>query len=328
MDLTTTYLGLTLKSPIVAGASPLTDDLDTCRALAAHGAGAVVMPSLFEEQIEAEEHALDKASHHDHAHPEAAGYLPELHSFKLAPDAYVEKLAELKKALDIPVVASLNGTSLGGWVHYAKRLDQAGADAIELNIYYLANDPAEDPRAVENRYVDVLRAVKAEVSVPVAVKLSPFFSAPVYMAKQLADAGADGLVLFNRFYQPDIDTDELAVSSVVELSTSSALLLRLRWLAATFGHVGCTLVATGGVHSGQDAIKAMMAGACAVQMASAVLRDGPAALERVNGELAAWMAEHEYESVTQMVGSMSLQRCPEPVAFERANYMKVLQSWR
>ncbi len=328
MDLKTTYMGLELDSPIIAGASPLTEDLDNAKALEDQGASALVMHSLFEEQIAWEQDSADRVQDHDQAHAEAANYFPEPTSFILGPEAYLEQLRKTKTALSIPVIASLNGVSKSGWAHYAKLLQEAGADAIELNIYHVAIDADEDPRAVEERYVDVLGAVKKEVSVPVAVKLSPFFSAPVHMAKRLDEAGADALVMFNCFYQPDFDLDKLEVASVVGLSSSRDLLLRLRWIVATFGKVKCSLVATGGVHTGNDAIKALMAGANAVQMTSAVLRDGPEAIGKVRKELETWLSEHDYESAAQAIGSLSLQRTAAPAAFERANYMKVLQSWR
>jgi dihydroorotate dehydrogenase (fumarate) len=329
MNLTTNYMGLELDSPLVVGASPFADDINACVELEAHGAGALVMHSLFEEQITRGELSVHHhMSAYDDAHPEAMSYFPEPEAFVLGPDAYLEQLRLLKSKLSIPVIASLNGTTPGGWVHYAKLMEEAGADAIELNVYHVATDPNEDPRAVEQRYVDVQTAIQVEVHIPVATKLSPFFSAPVHMAKRLDEAGADALVLFNRFYQPDIDIERFKVAPVVSLSDSQALLLRLRWLAATFGQVRCSLAVTGGVHTGEDAVKAIMAGASAVQMTSALLRHGPAHLSKVRGELTTWMEEHEYVSVQQLLGSMSLERCPDPTAFSRANYMKVLQSWR
>jgi dihydroorotate dehydrogenase (fumarate) len=329
MDLSTTYMGMTLTSPVIAGASPLGGDVDACVQLEAHGAGAVVMHSLFEEQITRGQLAMH---HHlnayDDSHAEAASYFPEPEQFLLGPDAYLEQLRALKRALSIPVIASLNGVTPGGWVHYAKLMEAAGADGIELNIYHLAMDPSEDPRAVEERYVQVQTAVQLEVRIPVATKLSPFFSAPLHMAQRLDQAGADALVLFNRFYQPDIDIDALDVIPRVELSSSWELLLRLRWLAAAFGRVRCSLAATGGVHTGRDVIKALMAGASVAQLTSALLKYGPTHIATVIGELKTWMTEHDYSSVAQLQGSMSLLRCPDPSAFERANYMKVLQSWQ
>ncbi|MCA9622031.1 MAG: dihydroorotate dehydrogenase-like protein [Myxococcales bacterium] len=328
MDLRTHYLALDLDSPVIAGASPLARDLDVCKQLEDHGASAIVLHSLFEEQITGEQMALH---HHttlfENAHAEALSYFPEPQQYALRPDAYLEHIRALKESLSIPVIASLNGVTEGGWTHYAALMAEAGADALELNVYYVASDPDEPPEKVEQRYVEVLRSVKAEVSLPIAMKLSPFFSAPVYTARRLDAAGAAGLVLFNRFYQPDIDIDNLAVKPMVRLSDSDALLLRVRWLAACFAQVGCSLAASGGVHTGRDAIKALMAGAHAVQMTSAVLKRGPAAIRSVRQELSAWMNDNEYSSVKQMIGSMSLARCPEPAAYERANYVKGLQSW-
>jgi dihydroorotate dehydrogenase (fumarate) len=329
LDLSTRYMGLTLRGPLVVGASPLANDLDVCRGLEDAGAAALVMHSLFEEQV-----VRDELSLHHHtvayemAHAEAMSYFPEPSAFVLGPDAYLEQLRRLASALSIPVIGSLNGVSIGGWTRYAKLMQEAGAAGIELNVYYVANDPDEDPRAVEQRYPYVLAAVKSEVSIPVAMKLSPYFSAPVHMARRLEQAGADALVLFNRFYQPDIDIEKLEVTPTVKLSHSDTLLLRLRWVAATFGRVGCSLAVSGGVHSGRDVIKAIMAGANVTQMTSALLRQGPKHLAAVAAEVKAWMLEHDYTSIEQMRGSMSLLRCPEPTAFERANYMKVLQSWR
>lgn len=328
MILDTNYMGLKLESPLVAGASPLSDDLDACRRLEDAGAAALVMHSLFEEQITLEQRSIDHhLSAYENAHPEAMGYFPEPESFALGPDGYLEQIRAIKEALDIPVIASLNGITLGGWTHYAELMAEAGADGLELNVYYVATDPEESPRDVEQRYFDILSAVKSEVQIPIAMKLSPFFSAPLYTAKQLAAAGADALVYFNRFYQPDIDVDSLEVLPVVKLSDSQALLLRLRWLAASFGHVPCSLAATGGVHTGNDAIKAIMAGASVVQMTSALLKHGPEHIRHVHHEMVAWMRDNEYASVAQMLGSMSLSKTPDPAAFERANYMKVLQSW-
>lgn len=328
MNLTTNYMGLELDSPIIVGASPFADDVHACVELEAHGAGAIVMHSLFEEQITRGELALH---HHmdayDDAHPEASSYFPEPSAFILGPDTYLGQVSQLKKALSIPVIASLNGVTPRGWVRYAKLIEDAGADALELNIYHVATDPNEDPRGVEQRYIDVQTAIQLEVKIPVATKLSPFFSAPVHMAKRLDSAGADALVLFNRFYQPDIDVFELDVAPQVMLSDSSALLLRLRWLAATFGRVRCALAATGGVHNGLDAVKAIMAGASVVQMTSALLRHGPSYIAKVRSELSEFMVANGYETVEQMCGCMSLLRCPDPNAFSRANYMKVLQSW-
>lgn len=335
MNLATTYMGLELASPFIAGASPVTHDADMGRRLEAHGAAAIVMPSLFEEQITAEAQALyHHTTVHAESYAEALSYFPPLDVARGPyPDLssarhYLEQLARLARAVSVPVIGSLNGATPGGWTAHARRIQEAGAAGLELNLYYLATDPDEPGAAVEQRYLDVLADVRAAVTVPVAVKLSPFFSAPVHMARCLDVAGADALVLFNRFYQPDIDIDALDVVPALQLSDASELRLRLRWLAAIFGHVSCPMAATGGVHSGRDAIKALMAGASAVQITSTLLQHGPARLERIRAELVAWMEENDYESVQQMIGSMSLARCPDPAAFERANYMRVLQSWR
>jgi dihydroorotate dehydrogenase (fumarate) len=329
MDLRTNYMGMELSSPLIAGASPITHELDIARQLEDCGAAAIVMHSLFEEQLTRDQLAYH---HHTTAHSdafaEALSYFPEPQSFRLSPDRYLEQISKLKRAVDVPVIASLNGVTKGGWTHYAKLMENAGADGLELNVYYLATNAEESGAAVEKRYLEVLAEVKRTLSIPIAVKLSPFFSAPVHMAKQLDADGASALVLFNRFYQPDIDIDELDVSPALQLSSSHTLLMRLRWLAAMFGNVSCQLAASGGVHTGRDALKALMAGASAVQMTSAILREGPQRITAVRDEMVAWMEEKEYESVHQMIGSMSLQRCPDPASFERANYMKVLQSWR
>jgi dihydroorotate dehydrogenase (fumarate) len=329
MDLTTRYAGLELAGPLVAGASPITHDVGIARRLEDAGVSAIVMHSLFEEQIDRDELSLH---HHmaqvEYSHAEALSYFPALDQFALAPDTYVEQLARVKRAVSVPVIGSLNGATPGGWTRYAKLMRQAGADAIELNVYYVATDPLESSADVEQRYLETVRCVKDSVDVPVAVKLSPFFSAPVHMARRLEAAGADALVVFNRFYQPDIDIDALDVAPALRLSDSSTLLMRLRWLAALFGNVECSLAATGGVHTGRDALKALMAGASAVQITSAVLRSGPEHVAEIQRDLCEWMEQNEYESVRQMIGSMSLQRCPDPTGFERANYMKVLQSWK
>jgi len=329
VDLRTNYMGLELTSPFIVGASPLSRELDTAKELEDHGAGALVVSSLFEEQIEQEELSLHHHLNvHDHSHAEATSYFPEPRAYVGGPDAYLEHLARLKSSLSIPVFGSLNGTTPHGWTRYAASMQQAGADGIELNVYHVATDPDEEPRAVEQRYVDVLEAVRKEVSIPVAMKLSPFFSAPVYMARELEKHGAAGLVLFNRFYQPDLDLEELAVTPSLSLSTSEALRLRLRWLAAIYPRVECCLAASGGVHTARDAIKAIMSGANGVQMVSALLKNGPGHLARVRADMAEWMADNGYESVRHMTGCMSLTRCPNPAEYERVNYMAVLQSWR
>jgi len=329
MDLSTNYLGLRLAHPLVCGASPLVDDLDTVRRLEDAGTSAIVMHSLFEEQIEGEvvANALHREAHAD-AHAEARSYLPEPGEYHLGPEEYLEQIRRIRAAVGVPVIASLNGTTPGAWLSYAKLMEQAGASALELNLYELVTDAETDAGSVERRAVEVVESVCDSLTIPVAVKLSPFYTALTHFARRLEEAGADGLVLFNRFYQPDIDVENLEVLRTLRLSDPSELNLRLRWLAILRGQVGCSLAASGGVHGGLDAIKAVMAGADAVQMVSAVLRHGPDALRRAREEMHEWMRDHEYVSVAQMRGSMSLERCPDPRAFERANYIHILQSWR
>jgi len=329
MDLSTTYLGFRLPHPLMPGASPMVDSLDTVQRLEEAGAAAIVMHSLFEEQILQEQWAtIYHMDVHAESFGEALSYFPRPGEFALGPEQYLAQIARIKKAVHIPVIASLNGTTAGGWVEYARRMEEAGADALELNVYYLATDPEEPAATVEQRTLDILRTVKQTVSIPVAVKLSPFFSSLAHFATELDVAGADALILFNRFYQPDIDIEQLEVTPKLELSNSSELLLRLRWLAILSEKVRCSLAVTGGVHTARDAIRAIMAGAHAVQMVSALLRGGPAYLRTVLDEMTTWMEEHEYTSLRQMRGSMSLARCPDPAAFERANYIRVLQGWR
>ena len=328
MNLATTYLGLALPHPLMPGASPLVDDLDMVRRLEDAGAAAIVMHSLFEEQITAEEQAAAQVAGHGDSFGEALSYLPGSPPFALGPDRYLEQLRRIREAVAVPVIASLNGVTASGWLEYARLLEQAGAHALELNVYHVATDPTETAAAVEARVLDVLRAVRAAVRIPLAVKLSPFYSALGHLAQELDLLGADGLVLFNRFYQPDIDPEALEVVPALQLSDSTELRLRLRWLAILHGRVRLGLAASGGVHTGLDALKAVMAGAHAVQLVSALLRRGPEHLAVVRADLTHWLEEHEYESLAQARGSMSLLRCPDPAAFERANYLHVLQSWR
>jgi dihydroorotate dehydrogenase (fumarate) len=329
MDLSVKYLGLTLAHPLMTGASPFVDDLDRVKRLEDAGASAITMHSLFEEQISGEEVATARATEtHANSSGEASSYLPNPPDFHLGPDEYLEQLRKLKKAVRVPVIASLNGTTRGGWLRYAKLMQEAGADALELNVYDLATDIETRGDAVEDRMISLVKAVKKEVSIPVAVKLSPFYSSLANLAEQLAKAGADGLVLFNRFYQPDINVEELEVERSLQLSTSSELPLRLRWLAILSGRVRPSLAITGGVHTPVDVIKAIMAGAHAVQLVSALLQRGPEYLRVLRGEMARFLEEHDYESLDQMRGSMDLLACPDPKAYERANYMHILQSWK
>lgn len=329
MDLSTSYLGFQLPHPLMPGASPMVDNLDIVKRLEDAGAAAIVMHSLFEEQIAREQASL---FHHTEVHAEsfaeATSYFPRAEEFALGPEEYLEHVAKIKRAVDIPVIASLNGITSRGWVQYARKIEQAGADALELNIYYIATDLLETGSAVEGRALEVLQAVKRVVTIPVAVKLSPFYSALVHFARELDHAGADGIVLFNRFYQPDIDVEQLETVPLLTLSTSTELRLRLRWLAALSGRVKASLAASGGVHTPVDVIKAVMTGAHAVQIVSALLQHGPEYLRVLREGIATWLEQHEYESLKQMQGSMSLQKCPDPASFERANYMKVLQGWK
>jgi dihydroorotate dehydrogenase (fumarate) len=326
MDFTTKYLGLTLKNPLVVSASPLSEDLAKIKKMESAGASAVVMHSLFEEQIELDSEALDR-SLSTGGSAEAASYFPNLESYRIGPEAYLENLAKAKAAVRIPIIASLNGVSTGGWTSYAKKMQDAGADAIELNIYTIPTDPRVNAAEVERLYCDLVKDVKASVTVPVAVKLCPYFSAMVNMASQLEQAGADGLVLFNRFYQPDFDLEALEIVPSLQLSTSYELLLRLHWVAILYGRVRPDLAITGGVHTSYDVLKAMMAGARVVMMASAILKRGIDYIATVLGELQTWMEEHEYESIQQMQGSMSQKSVADPKSFLRGNYLKVISSY-
>ncbi len=328
MDLSTTYLGLSLKNPLVAAAGPLTAEVDSIRELEDSGAAAVVLHSLFEEQIthEAEELA-HLTTQGTESFAESLTYFPEAGDYRLGPDEYLEHIRKAKLAVDIPVIASLNGVTVGGWIDYATKMQRAGADAIELNVYYIATDPTLHAPDVENRYVQILKAVKSHVKIPVAMKLSPFFSATAAMAKRLDEAGADGLVLFNRFYQPDINLDTLEVVPDLVLSTPFDMRLPLRWIAILHGRVRASLAATSGIATGRDVVKMIMAGADVAQVCSVLLRKGTRELGRMLRDMQAWMEEREYASVAQMKGSMSQKSCPDPAAFERANYMKTLNSY-
>ena len=330
MDLSTTYLGLHLAHPLVVGASPLCDDLDNVRRLEDAGAAALVMHSVFEEQIERERRrTVEDVDANVDAFAEATSFLPRPSEFRFAPDEYLEQIRRIREAVAIPVIGSLNGVTPTGWLDYARSIEEAGAAALELNTYYIASDPAEDAASVERRTLEIVRAVKRAVTIPVAVKLSPFFSAMAHFAAELEAAGADGLVLFNRFYQPDIDPVALEVVPLHTLSNPGELLLRLRWLAILSGQGRrFDLAATGGVYQPEHVVKAVMAGAHAVQMVSALLQHGPGHLRVVRDGLARMVEELEYRSIAEMRGCMNLAKCPDASAFERANYLRVLQSWR
>jgi len=327
-DLTTTYLGLKLKNPLVPSASPLMRKVDNIKRMQDAGAAAVVLHSLFEEEIRHASQQLDYYLFYGvDSFVEAAGYFPDLEKYNRGPDGYLEHLHKVKAAVSIPVIGSLNGVSAGSWVEYAKKIEDAGADALELNVYYLAVDPAQTGSDVEQMYLDVLREVKASLHIPVAVKLGYYFTAFANMAQRLAQAGADGLVLFNRFYQPDFDLENLDVLSNLDLSNPYEVRLRLRWIALLYGRVQADLAVTGGVHTAEDVLKAMMAGANVAMMTSALLERGPDHVRTVLANLERWMEEHEYESIQQMRGSMSQKSVAQPAAFERANYIRVLHSY-
>jgi len=329
MNLSTDYLGLRLRNPLVIGASPCCDDLDFCKRLQDAGAAALVMHSLFEEQIEFEENArFQLIDGIGDSNPEAQNYFPHYEDYSLTPDLYVRQLGLLKAALEIPVIASLNGHRPGGWIDQARRLEEAGADALELNLYSLATDPERDADDIEADQLFVVGQVVETVKIPVSVKISPFYTAPAHFIRQLELRGAKGAVLFNRFYQPDFSIEDLDVHPQLRLSDSSELLLRLRWLAIVSPHVGLDLTASGGIHTSTDLIKALLAGARTAQVVSTIMRHGATAVTTLLSGLEAWMREHEYHSPEEMRGALNLARCPNPAAHERANYINVLQSWR
>ena len=330
MDLTTKYLGLDLKNPLIAGASPLSNNVDNVKALEDKGAAAVVMYSLFEEQITHEAQALDTfLTQGTDSYAEALSYFPEPDQFhSLGAEDYLEKIAKLKKAVDIPVIGSLNGVSAGGWMKFAEQIQQAGADALELNIYYIPTDPFLTGAEVEKVYLDDLKTVRSHIDIPVAVKLSPYFSSFANMAVKLDDTGANGLVLFNRFYQPDIDLDELEVLPDLQFSTSYELRFPLRWIAILYGRVKADLAATSGIHSATDALKMLMVGADVTMLCSILLEKGLKTIRQIETEMSEWLADHDYQSVRQLQGSMSQKHCADPAAFERAQYMKTLLSYR
>lgn len=328
VDLTTTYLGLQLKNPLVASASPLSKKVDLVKRLEDAGAAAVVLYSLFEEQITHESRELDHyLSRGTETFAESLSYFPDLERYNIGPEPYLEHLHRVKQAVGIPVIGSLNGVSTGGWIEYARKIEQAGADALELNIYYLPADPNMTSSQLEASYEALVRDMRAQIRIPIALKLSPFFTTLPNMARRFAEAGADGLVLFNRFYQPDFDLETLEVVPNLELSTSHDLRLPLRWIAMLYRHIPVDFALTGGVHNAQDVLKAMMAGANVAMLTSELLAHGIYRLAEILSDLRAWMVEHEYESIAQMRGSMSQQAVAEPAAFERANYMKALNSF-
>jgi len=327
VDLTTKYLGLTLKNPLVVAACPLTGKVDTLKQVESAGASAAVLPSLFEEQILHDEVELNKVLERGaESSPEAMSFFPEPEEYRLGRDVYLEHIENAKKAVSIPVIASLNGTSEGGWIRYAKLMQDAGADAIELNIYFIAADVTQTSEQVEKQYLDLISAVKQSISIPVAVKVGPFFSSPGHMALRMLEAGADGLVLFNRFLQPDIDLEQLAVAPRLVLSTPSEMLLPMRWIAILRGQTDACLALTRGIHSSEGIVKGLLAGADVGMVASCLLQKGVGQIETILTGLQQWMEEQEYESVEQLKGSVSQASCSDPKAFERGNYMKALTS--
>ncbi len=329
IDLSTTYMGLKLKNPLVPAASPLSKKLDSIKRMEDAGAAAITMYSLFEEQITLESHALDHfLTQGTESHAEALTYFPDLGQYNVGPEGYLEMIRKAKEATHIPIIGSLNGVSSGGWISYAKKIEQAGADALELNVYYIPTDPRVTSADVEKMYLELVRNVKASVKIPVAVKLGHFFTAFANVALQLDQAGADGLVLFNRFYQPDIDLEALQVTPNLTLSTSNELRVRLRWVAILHDRIKADMAVTGGVHTAADVIKCMMVGAKVATLGAVILQHGAQHIRAIEADMRRWMEEHEYESVTQMQGSMDQQHVAEPAAFERANYIKVLQLYK
>jgi len=329
MDLTTKYLGLNLKNPIVPSSSPLSKTVDRVKMLEDAGASAVVVYSLFEEQIEHEANEFDHyMSYGTESFAEALSYFPMPDEYNLGPEEYLKHISNLKKAVNIPIIGSLNGVSKGGWMKYAKLIEEAGADALELNVYYIASNIEDDGAKVEEIYIRDLRAIKSTLKIPVAIKLSPYFSSVGNVAKKLDEAGADGLVLFNRFYQPDIDLEKLEVVPNLELSTSNDLRLPLRWVATLYGKVKANLATTSGIHTYQDVLKAMMVGSDVAMVCSELLANGIERISEILKDLEAWMEKNEYSSIDMMKGSMSQKSVADPAAFERANYMKALNSFK
>jgi len=329
MDMRTSYLGMTLKNPIVPSSSPLSHSVDSIRRLEDAGASAVVMYSLFEEQITTETFCLDYyLSHGTDSYAESLDYFPEMTTYYIGPDEYLNLIRRAKESVDIPIIGSLNGTSTGGWIDYACRIQEAGADALELNVYYIPTSTYLSGFEVEYIYTDILHEVKNAIEIPIAMKLSPYFSSTANIAERLAEGGTDALVLFNRFYQPDLDLEKLEVVPRLVLSSSDELRLPLRWVAVLYGRVNVDFAITTGVHTYQDALKGLMAGAKVTMMASELLQNGIKRIGEVLNEMQRWMEEHEYSSVEQMIGSMSQKNTVDTAAFERANYMKALASYK
>ena len=328
VNLNTTYLGMKLKNPIVASSSPFTEKAETAKKLEDAGIAAIVAPSLFEEQILRQTKELDYfLSKGTESFAEALSFFPDVGRYSAGPEAYLERIQALKKALSVPVIGSLNGVSSGGWVDYAHKIEQAGADALELNLYYLPTDAEMTADIIEENYIKLIKDIRAKVRIPIAVKLSPFFTALPNMARRFVQAGANGLVLFNRFYQPDFNLEKLEVVPTLTLSNSDELRLPLHWIAILYGRVQADLALTSGVHTALDVLKAIMAGANVAMVASALLKSDAEKVSEMLSDLKAWMAVNDYESIEQMRGSMSQKNVAEPAAFERVNYIKVLSSY-
>jgi dihydroorotate dehydrogenase (fumarate) len=328
MDLSTTYMGLKLKNPLVPSASPLARDISSIKLMEDVGASAVVLESIFEEQIIHERHEMDHfLSQGTESFAESLNYFPESDMFTFGPDEYLEHIRKAKEAVKIPIIGSLNGVSVGGWIDHARKIQDAGADALELNTYYLATDPNKSAQVIEDNYIEVLKAVKSSVTIPVALKVSPYFTSMAYMAKRFDEAGVNALVLFNRFYQPDIDLENLEVVPNVVLSTSESMRLPLRWVAILYGRIKADMAATTGIHTAQDVLKMVMAGADITQLCAVLFQHGIGRISQLLDEIKQWMEDHEYDSIKQMKGSMSHKSVAEPAAFERANYMRVLKSY-
>ncbi len=327
MDLTTRYLGLNLRTPLVPSASPLSDELDNIKRMEDAGASAVVLHSLFEEQVRSEQDAIQyHLMYGTDSFPESLTFFPKLAEFSTGPEEYLNQIRKAKEAVRVPIIASLNGTGIGGWIDYAKQIQQAGADALELNVYSIPTEMDRTSAEIEQTYVDIASAVKSVVGIPVAMKLSPFFSNMAYMAKRLDQTGIDGLVLFNRFYQPDISLEELAVQTNINLSTTHDMRLPLRWVAILYGRVKADLAATSGIHSGEDVIKMLMVGADVTMLCSVLLEKGIPVIREIETEMSRWLADHDYQSVRQLQGSMSQKYCADPTAFERAQYMRAIMT--
>jgi dihydroorotate dehydrogenase (fumarate) len=327
VDLSTKYLGMKLATPLIASSSPLCKDLGHIRRIAETGMGAVVLHSLFEEQIDAETTALDRMLSSGIETAEAQTYFPDMTAYNVGPDGYLEHIRRVKEAVKLPVIASLNGVSLGGWLRYGKLIQEAGADALELNLYDIPTDAELPGSVVEQRYVDIVTDLRSSLNIPLAVKMGPYFSSIPDIVRKLGEAGANAVVIFNRFYQPDFDLESLDVVPYLELSSRQELLLRLHWAAILFGNVTPDIAITGGVHTAEDVVKCMMAGARVAMTTSALLLNGVGHAKHMLNDLAEWLEVHEYESIQQMQGAMSAQRVTDPTAFERANYMRVLGSY-